>query len=197
MSRGREAANWETFLWALYQLGGSTQFVDVEQIALKCFEMAPARFAWRTRLDLPNYKICMKALQEADARRPQMMLKTGDSFGRQLTAEGQRWIEANAKRLSGLLETGVCVPESKRRPTSRMLAEIEGSDSFVHWTQTGTVPQEKWRIADVLRCSPDSNPVTWKDRLESARAVAYAADKDNILRFLDAIAAQRPDWFGG
>lgn len=197
MSPSDEAANWEIFLWALYQLGGDSQFIDIEDVAFKCFEIAPSRFAWRTRTDLPDYKKCAKGLQEAEARRPSMLVKTRDSFGRQLTAEGQRWIEVNTKRLSQLLQTGIPVPEPKRRPTSRMLAEIETSAPFVDWRQTGALPQEKWRIADVLRCSPDSNPATWSDRLESARAVAYAADKESILRFLDAIAAQHPDWFGG
>ena len=197
MSPADEVANWEIFLWALYQVGGNSQFVDIEEVSLQCFKVAPARFGWRTRPDLPDYKKCAKALQEAEVRRPRMLVKTRDSFGRQLTAEGQRWIEANTKRLSDILQAGIPVPEPKRRPTSKMLAEIERSQPFVLWKETGALPQEKWRMADVLRCSPDSSPATWEDRLESARAVAYSADKESTLRFLDEVAAAHPDWFGG
>ena len=197
MSPIDEIANWEVFLWSLYQLGGSSKFVDIEDVSLECFRIAPARFGWRTRTDLPDYKKCAKALQEAEVRRPRMLVKTHDSFGRQLTAEGQRWVEANSKRLSKILNRGVPVPEPKRRPTSRMMAEIELSEPFVLWKDTGQIPQEKWRMADVLRCSPDSSAVTWSARLESARGVAYAADKKSILRFLDEVVSAHPDWFGG
>jgi len=199
MSPIDEVANWEIFLWALYQLGGSSQFVDIEDVSIECFRIAPARFGWRTRKDLPDYKKCAKALQEAEAktRQPRMIVKTHDSFARQLTAEGQRWIKTNLTRLSQILNRGVAVPEPKQRPTSRMMAEIERSEPFILWIETGVIPQEKWRMADVLRCSPDSSPATWTARLESARGVAYDADKKSILRFLDEVASAHPDWFGG
>jgi len=60
-----EVANWEIFLWAVYQLGGSSHFVDIEDVSYECFKIAPARFGWRTRPELPDYKKCTKALQEA------------------------------------------------------------------------------------------------------------------------------------
>jgi hypothetical protein len=197
MSPSDEIANWEIFVWALAQLGGDVRFVDIEDVSVECFRIAPARFAWRTRADLPDYKKCAKALQEAEVRRPSMLVKTRDSFGRQLTAEGQKWVKENTPRLSALLYTGSPVPEPKRRPTSRMLAEIERSQPFIIWSQTAALPQDKWRMAEVLRCSPDSSPHTWKDRLESARAVAYAGNNNTILRFLTEVAEAHPDWFGG
>jgi len=170
MSPSDEIANWEIFVWALAQLGGDVRFVDIEDVSVECFRIAPARFAWRTRADLPDYKKCAKALQEAEVRRPSMLVKTRDSFGRQLTAEGQKWVKENTPRLSALLYTGSPVPEPKRRPTSRMLAEIERSQPFIIWSQTAALPQDKWRMAEVLRCSPDSSPHTWKDNESEARA---------------------------
>jgi hypothetical protein len=197
MSRAMDVANWEIFLWALSQLRGSSEFIDIEAVFLQCFVLAPARFGWRTRPELPDYKKCAKALQEAEARRPSLLVKTRDSFGRQLTAEGQRWVEENTQRLSSLLLTGMPVPEPRNRPTSRMLAEIERSRPFSLWKENGITPDEKWRMAEVLRCSPDSSWQTWVDRLESARAVAYAAENNAVLHFLDSVRATRPEWFGG
>ena len=190
-------AAWEVFLWALYQLGGDSQFIDIEDIFLECFRIAKTRFGWRTKPDLPDYKKCAKALQVAEVRHPRMLVKTQDALARQLTAEGQIWIERNKMRLSRILQSGLQVPELKSRPTSRMLADIERSEPFLLWTQTGKIPQEKWRMADVLRCSPDSSTATWTNRLESARAVAYSAEKKHILRFLDEVASMHPEWFGG
>lgn len=197
MSPSEEIANWEIFLWALHQLGGSSFVVDIEDVSVRCFEIAPARFSWRTKATIPDYKKCAKALQEAEVRRPRMLVKTGDSFGRQLTAEGQKWIQANTKRLQRVLDTAVPVPEPKGRPSSKILAEIENSGPYQLWKGTGTVPHDKWRVAEVLRCSPDSSPETWTDRLQSARAIAYSADRVPVLRFLDQVAHEHPEWFEG
>lgn len=197
MTPSVEVINWEIFLWALFHLGGSCQFVDVEDVALECFRLAPTRFSWRTRGDLPDFKKCSKALQDAEARTPHLLVKSPDKYARQLTAEGQMWIESNQDRLSKILDRGVPVPEPSGRPSSRLLAEIENSPPFVLWQAYGTLPREKWRMAEVLRCTPDSSPDTWACRLASARGIAYHMGKDNLLRFLDAVAAAYPDWFGG
>jgi hypothetical protein len=141
MSPIGEIANWEIFLWALHQLGGSTQFVDVEDIYIECFNIAPARFGWRTRKNLPDYKKCAKALQQAEekSRHPKMLIKTRDAYARQLTVEGQQWIAMNSLRLSKILQSELPVPEPRQRPTSRMLIDIERSESFITWTETKTM----------------------------------------------------------
>ena len=65
-----DVANWEIFVWALSQLDGAHRMVDVEEVFVRCFEVAPLRFSWRTGEDLPDYKKCSKALRDAEARRP-------------------------------------------------------------------------------------------------------------------------------
>ena len=52
MSPQDDVANWEIFVWALAELGGAHRMVDVEAVFYRCFELAPLRFAWRTRADL-------------------------------------------------------------------------------------------------------------------------------------------------
>ena len=42
--------------------------MDVEEIYLKCFEIAPARLGWRTRPEIPDYKKISKALQSVEAK---------------------------------------------------------------------------------------------------------------------------------
>jgi len=43
-----DLANWELAVWALGLLDGATSFVDVEDVSLRAFELAPTRLAWRT-----------------------------------------------------------------------------------------------------------------------------------------------------
>jgi hypothetical protein len=196
MSPEDAIANWEIFLWALEDLGGAATLVDVEDIFIRCFEAAPRRFAWRTRIDLPDYKKCSKALQEAEARSPRMLVKAGSSFRRQLTVEGQTWLEANRARLGGVLESGKLVQEPKQRPRARLLSEVEQSDVFQAWKAEGTVPSEKWRVAELLRCSPDSDMRIWSDRLQILRSAAHIAERSEILSFLEELMHLHPGWFG-
>jgi len=197
MSPFEETPNWKVFLWALYQLGGSDDFVDIETVFLKCFELAPQRLAWRTQPTIPDYKKCAKALQEAEARRPRLLVKTGDSFGRQLSVHGQDWINANANRLRALLDAGEVVREPSRRPRSRMLSEVEQAPVFVEWITSRQIPEQKWRIAELLRCSPDSDHSVWRTRLETLKAAAYAAGRKDLLTFLSSVVAKHGEWFGG
>lgn len=197
MSPAPEIPNWNLILWALHELGGSHDFVDIEDVFLKCFELAPRRLSWRTKPSLPDYKKCAKALQEAEVRRPPLLVKTGDSFGRQLSVQGQKWVNANADRLRAQLQSGQVVQEPKRRPGSRMLAEAEQAIAFAEWLDQRTIPKEKWRMAELLRCSPDSNIAVWRNRLAHLRAAAHAAGHNELLEFLDVVAATHTDWFAG
>lgn len=190
-----EVTNWEIFTWALSQLGGNAGFVDVEDVFVACFELAPSRFSWRTREELPDYKKCSKALRDAEARRPALLLKTRDGLKRQLTVEGQQWVAGNEPRMSAALHSGRVVEEPASRPRARMLTEVERSEPFQAWLQSGATPNEKWRIAELLRCSPDSDWRIWADRLAMLRAAAHGAKRDRVLVFLDAVSAAHADWF--
>jgi hypothetical protein len=192
-----EASNWEIFVWALSDLGGAKSMIDVEAVFVRCFEFAPRRFAWRTRPDLPDYKKCAKALRDAEARRPVLLIKTGDRFGRQLTVAGQQWVLNNTRRLRPILGDMPNVSQPKQRPQSRMLAEFERSQAFQQWKTESALPTEKWRVADLLRCSPDSSQQIWVTRLESLRSAAYAAEKTDLLEFLNSLETSNPEWFGG
>jgi hypothetical protein len=192
-----EATNWEIFLWSLHELGGGASFVDIEDVFIRCFELAPNRFAWRTKDNLPDYKKCAKGLRDAEARRPALLVKTRDGLKRQLTVEGQEWITENSARLAALLRPGRIVQEPKQRPRARLLGEIEKSNEFDTWTLNRTVPAEKWRVAELLHCSPDSDPRVWNSRLEFLRSAAHAAGKTDVLAFLENVLECHSEWFNG
>ena len=195
--KAEEVSNSEIFLWALHQLGGSSTFVDIEAAFVKCFEYAPNRFSWRTRRDLPDYKKCAKALRDAEAKVPALLIKTRDRVRRQLTVDGQKWIAANSPRLAELLEGNRVVQEPRTRPSSRLLVELERSEEFRAWSESAALPDQKWKVADVLRCSADSDVKVWNSRLELLKSMAHAAGKQMILRFLAEIEQTHPEWFAG
>lgn len=186
--------NSEVFLWALYELGGADDFVDVEDVFIRAFELAPLRLSWRTRADLPDLKKCSKALRDAEGREPALLVKKGAEM-RRLTVEGQRWIEENFDRLAEALGGDRPVRAPHTRVPSRLVSQALQSPVFTTWVETGTVTDEKWRVAEMLRCSPDSSRSIFRDRLETLRGAAYSAGRLDALDFLDALATERADWF--
>lgn len=184
----------DVFLWALYELGGAEDFVDVELVLLEAFRIAPQRFGWRTRPDLPDRLKGNMALHGADIKSPKLLIKQGPDK-RRLTLEGQRWIEENFDRLAESLGGDRVVEAPKSNRTSRLLSEATRSDVFIEWSETDTLATEKWRYADLLRCSPDSAPAVWKQRIETLRSAAYAAGREDFLKFLDQIVSDHADWF--
>jgi hypothetical protein len=186
--------NPDVLLWALYELGGADDFVDVEDVFLRAFHLAPMRLSWRTREDLPDLKKCSKSLQEAERRVPAPLVKRGPDM-RKLTAEGQRWIEDNFDRLADALGSDRIVQPPRTRTPGRLVAEIARSPIFNTWTENRELSHEKWRSAELLRCSPDSARAVWRERLEALRSAAYSTGRNDVLEFLDALASKNSDWF--
>jgi hypothetical protein len=197
MDQPDEITNWEIFLWSLHELGGSNEFVDVEDVFLRCFEHASNRFSWRTRVDIPDYKKCSKAMRDADARSPRLLIKTKNGLRRQLTVEGQQLISSHEARLKRLQEADYVLSEPKQRPTARLLANVEGSSEFIDWLSCKTIPTAKWRMAELFHCSVDSGESVWRSRLEVLRSAAHAANKKDVLAFLEAVVRSHREWFDG
>jgi hypothetical protein len=185
----------EVFLWALYELGGADDFVDVEDAFFKAFQLAPLRLSWRTRQDLPDLKKCSKALRDAEGRKPKLMVKNG-ADKRRLTVAGQRWIEENFERLAQALGGGDrLVGPSRIRIPSRLVSQATQTAVFTDWVENGAITEQKWRVAEMLRCSPDSSRSVFHDRLETLRAAAYSSGRRDVLEFFDALLRERPNWF--
>ena len=196
MSRSDEISNWVIFIWALGELDGAQKFVDVEDVFVRCFELSPIRFSWRTRVDIPDYKKCSKALRDAEAKRPRLLIKTGNRYSRQLTVEGEQWLRTNRPRLSSFQKEGKVLEQPRSRPHARALSEVEQSEAFAEWLANGVLPSEKWKMAEVFFCSQDSPVAVWRGRLEVLRSAANRAQKSEVLTFLDELNRTHPNWFG-
>jgi hypothetical protein len=187
-------SNNEVILWALYELGGSDHFVDVEDVFLRAFELAPIRFSWRTRKDLVDYKKCSLALGALGRQVPRPIVNQGEYF-RMVSVEGQKWIEENFDRLADELGKDRDVKAPRSRSTTRLVTQILKSELYEEWRQSGELPTDKWKVALMLRCSPDSARAVYQERIETLRSAAYASGHTEILEFLDQLKAQRREWF--
>jgi hypothetical protein len=194
MTSTETVANADIFLWALFELGGSDKFVDVETVFLKAFALAPQRLSWRTNPQIPDLKKCAKSLQEAEARRPKLLLKNG-AYLRMLSVEGQQWIEDNFERLVSVLSPSVTVQAPRRYRSSRLVSQARISDVFSAWKGSMELPLERWKIAQFLNCSIDSAPSVWNRRLEELRSAAFAAGDDSLAALVDRLKADHQEWF--
>lgn len=176
-----EANNQDIFVWALFLLGGADRDVDVEEVYLKSFELAPARLGWRTRPDLPDYKKTAKALQSVEAAsHPGLIAKRG-AYQRRLTAEGTDWVERNRPLLARLY--GGRVPEVSTSVLGQRRAALRGSAQFVNWRKG--VGFDSVDLADALECSPASPDSVWASRLDELRRIASVTADPELAQFAD------------
>lgn len=183
--------NPDLLVWSLFCLDGSQRWVDVEEVYLKAFELAPARLGWRTRPDIPDYKKCAKALQEVEdprrTRHPGLFEKAGQ-YRRRLTALGVRWCEQNQRELGALYGTG-SVPSAVGQDDGRRVRAIVQSGPFIVWRESRQLSSALWELAEIFRCMPDSSPSTWNSRLDEHLVAARRNNQSDVVDFIEEVRA--------
>lgn len=179
---------------ALDDLGGAGRFVDVEDLFMRCYEIAPERFGWRKH-KIPNYKILSKALRDFEEKHPDLLIKPPDGLKRQLSAEGIKWLRRRMPAYRKVLGSSRKPPPS-RRPSQRILNELSRDPLFVSYSSGADFTFDKYRVADMLLCSPDSPIAVWRERLETFKSAAEDSNREDLVKFLDALAGSHPGWFG-
>ena len=61
----RRYNNWEIAVYALFLQGGLSRHIHTEDVALKCFELAPDAFSWVRHPQFPDKDIARVALTDA------------------------------------------------------------------------------------------------------------------------------------
>lgn len=155
-------SNLSLFTWCLYLLDGAQRRVDIEEIYVKCFEISPSRFSWRTRSDLPDAKKLSKALVDAESK-TDFIIKF-DVHTRGLSAAGLSWIERYLPKLRHLYGGGM-VPPGKSN-VHRKLAQSLRAHPIWDDFKSGNTDASIFSLSDALHCSPGSPNLVWKSRFE-------------------------------
>ena len=181
----KTAANNEIFLWALYLLGGTERKVDVEDIYLKAFELAPLRLGWRTRPDIPNFKKAHHALSDVENRAGiGYLIKLGANY-RQLSPQGAAWIEENHKKMEDLFSGESKVSVAQKSDTSRLAKKLLQSEAWKLWSNQKEVPLAY--LASALECSTFSTQEVWAARIASLTAAGISTNNSDILDFAEFV----------
>ena len=185
-------------MYALYLLGGDSNPIHTEDIALKCFELFPTSFSWVKYSQYPDKDIVRVAL--ADARKESHGgLVDGRSGQRRglsaktkrhpiddgwiLTPAGIQWVRENRAELHQVADSGEV--KAHRQRLLKQLKRIRDHALFglYHDNPTNFSPQIG-AIADFLRCRVDAEPEVWQERFDKAHRQAAAADQSDVCDFI-------------
>lgn len=169
-------------LVALFRLGGDMSMVDLEDIAVDAYRLAPDRFRWR-RHDYPNLELVRVVLSDANKGDSHLVLR--DGRGRMLTVEGTE----RAERAARLLEMMPAARGSTlRRKDLAELARMENHPAFAAWRRHGVDGPDAVDLADLVRCSPSTPLPVFEERLRRTEAIAAGWHRDELARFLGEAA---------
>lgn len=176
-----ELNNPDVLIWACHLLGGSSKLVDVEDIYYKAFELAPKRFGWRTRPDIPNFKKANQALIEIELRSHQGLLQKMGPNSRRLTPEGVAWVEKYSDILASLYGDPGQVAVANNSDVARMVREMKQSEVWTLW-RGGKVLNMTY-LGHILNCSKASAQSVWIDRLADLDQAARLASDEEVAKF--------------
>lgn len=184
-----EANNQDVFVWALYLLGGADKDVDVEEIYLKCFELAPARLGWRTHPEIPDYKKTSKALQSIEATTHVGLVHRPHKYSRRLTLEGIKWVESYRGILEKNYSMSIVQASKNTNQHERRRHELKRSDAWAKFL-VDPITVEISDAAAALQCSAASPISVWSGRVNDLRRTGDLLSDEAILNFADFVEAQ-------
>lgn len=185
-----ELSNRDIVLYVLHHLGGWQKRVHTEDIALKCYELAPSRFSWIKHPEYPDLSSVYYAL--GDAKKPKYgALVKGESEktrtsigGWMLTADGIKWIEANKERVEKYL--GEHKPIGDRLPADRRLKELLRSAAFKKFKAYGEQAEiSHAEFAESLVCTVNTRSEVLNDRLEQLYSIAEKLKKEGAKNYVN------------
>ena len=178
--------NQDALVYALYLLGGADKDVDVEDMFLKCHELAPARLSWRTRPDLPDYKKVSKALQSVEASTHVGLFHHTNQYARRLTLDGNRWVETYISILERVYSKAPVQASKNTNMHERKRHEIKNSQVWVLFKESpANIGIEDF--ASVLQCSAASSQTTWASRVHDVKRAADVLQDQELMQFAQLV----------
>lgn len=179
-------------LYALYLLGGWRQRVHTEDVALKCYELAPSKFSWVKYPNYPDLAPARFALEAAKKPKYGSLVK-GESERKRtlkslggwiLTENGKQWVKANKIRIERYL--GEHRPTGGRLPTDRKVRELLRSAAFKKFKDYGEQAKiSHTEFAESLICTVNTRADVLRDRLEQLYSTAEELRREQVKNYVN------------
>ncbi|MYH72726.1 MAG: hypothetical protein F4153_09165 [Acidimicrobiia bacterium] len=172
-------SNWQIAVLALYALGGAAARWQSEDVALKCYEIAPRRFGWG---EYPQLEPARMALRDAKKQKHGVLVAGDEAKGWLLTREGLAWCEENAESYgAGRPRRGL---SALAEPEARALVQLTEHRLFEQWRR-GEYDMELYEVADALRFPADAPQSAVHRRVDELAGAAHVAGLRDMQRFLE------------
>jgi len=188
-------SNVEVALKILDRLGGAEKFVDIEDVAAEGFALAPDRFGWRTRPWASWERVrsaFVHANQQSRGRgQPRLVVSSRGGESWRLTAEGVSMARSTS-RAEGVELTHPALPPRRGSVRSaERVRQIRRHRAFLLFASGTPVHEiERYVLADLLLCPPDSSRSAVRRKVDLAKAAALDAGDRDVLQLLDKIEAE-------
>lgn len=179
-------------LYALYLLGGWQKRIHTEDIALKCYQLAPSRFSWVKYPQYPDLtparfaleaakKLNYGALVEGESERKRTIKSVG---GWRLTEDGVQWIKTNKSRIEQCLSGRI--PPAERLLEDRRLKELLRSTAFQKFKKYGEEAQiSHAEFAESLICTVNTEVAILNERLKQLYSAAEELGRGEIKNYIN------------
>lgn len=191
-------------LYALYLLGGWQKRIHTEDVALKCYELAPSKFSWVKYPQHPDLAPARFALEAAKKPKNGALVKgeserkrTVQSIGGwMLTKEGVQWISGNKARIEQYL--GRRVPMGVRLLGDRKLKELLESTAFGKFMAFGAQADiSHTEFVESLICTVNTKKEILHDRLDQLYSTAERLRREEIKNYVNFCRKKFASVLGG
>lgn len=192
--------SWEIAAYAVYLEGGGSRLIHTEDVALRCFKLAPDSFSWVKYPQYPDKDVVRHALVHARDPANGSLVRGRSGKGRglaassastrsrdgwRLTEGGVKWILNNEDRL--VQELHQREPRTDRQELLHKVARLRGHTLFkMYHDQPQGFSPSLGGLAELLRCRVDAERPTWDRRFERLLNEARLAEQQDLVRFLEA-----------
>jgi hypothetical protein len=182
--------NRQLAVYGLSLLGGDTEYIHTEDIALKCFELFQHSFSWVKYPDYPDKDIVRIAL--CDARKAKYGALVEGRAGRgptindgwRLTAQGIEWIKSHKDQVERFAESGLL--KEHRQRILRDLKRIKEHRLYNQYLDYKQKFSPKiGDIAELLRCRVDAEAEIWEKRFQAIERKAQTTEQMEVVKFMD------------
>jgi len=191
-------------VYALYILGGWRKRIHTEDIALRCYQLAPSKFSWVKYPEYPDIAPTRFALEAAKKAENGALVK-GESERKRiaqsiggwiLTEGGVQWIKLNKPRIEQYL--GKHIPIGDRLSTDRKLKELLKSGAYKRFRDFG----EKAEIshadfAESLICTVNTRGDILNERLDLLYSTGEKVGREEIKKYVNFCRRKFAQLLGG
>lgn len=205
MKQATSISNLEIAVYALAVLGGAERRVHSEDIAARCYKIAPDRFGWQRqeyrKKGWPDKYVVRFALEDAKKIKHGLLVEGAYALdlskdGWRMTAAGMRWFRQNQARLEDSLKLEH--PNIARREADRFrkqVKQVRESSLFKRFAQTHKIdPKAVYQFTDLLNCSPDASLDVVAGKFRRLHAMAETTSDREVTVFLGACVVAFPQF---